>query len=123
VTKAELVLSVGAEGGSIAVYGDQSVAGHPRYRVVLVDQTPTFLNDEDGGVAIRWDSGFLPTWQAASEALARWPWPNLHVLYVHPSVAAEVWSAVQDYVAQSDCPVRPQTLDDWRGACAQTGEK
>lgn len=58
---AKLLVSIGAEGGSIALYGDVSDAAHPRCRVVVMDQTPTFLSEEEGGAAIRKDSGWIDT--------------------------------------------------------------
>jgi hypothetical protein len=36
--KTKLLVSIGAEGGCIAIYGNVSDAAHPRYRVVVVDE-------------------------------------------------------------------------------------
>lgn len=116
-TEAKLLISIGAAGGSLALYGDTSDPDHSRYKVVMVDQTLTFLNEDEGGPEIRRDSGWLPTWAAAMEALDRYPWPNLAGLYVDPAVAGDVWAAIQDYQKRAGQPIRDGALDRWRGVC------
>ena len=115
---AKLLVSIGAEGGFIAVYGDVSDAAHPRYRVVVADQTLTLLNEEEGGTAIRKDSGWLDTWSDAMKALDRYPWPHLACMSVDPSVAAAVWNALQEYLGRADRPIRESVIQRWREACA-----
>ena len=58
------VLIVAGEGGGIRMV--QEEGGQRRFRVFMADQTPTFLDDSDGGgPALHRDSGWLPTWEAA----------------------------------------------------------
>jgi hypothetical protein len=114
---AKLLVSIGAEGGFIAIYGDVSDAAHPRYRVVVVDQTLTFLNDEEGGAQIRKDSGWLSSWADVMKALDRYPWPHLACMSVDPSVAPEIWKALQEYVGRADRPIRESAMQRWREAC------
>jgi hypothetical protein len=52
----KLLISIGAEGGSIALYGDITDASKPRFKLMVVDQTPTSLNGDDAGLEIRRDS-------------------------------------------------------------------
>jgi hypothetical protein len=115
---AKLLVSIGAEGGFIAVYGDVSDAAHPRYRVVVADQTLTLLNEEEGGTAIRKDSGWLDTWSDAMKALDRYPWPHLACMSVDPTVAAAVWKALEEYVGHVEQPIRESAMQRWREACA-----
>jgi len=116
---AELLVSIGAEGGCIALYGNVSDADQLRYRVVVADQTPTFLSEEEGGgPAIRRDSGWLATWTDAMKALDRYPWPHLACMSVHRTVATAVWRALEDYVRRTGRPVRNSAMNRWRTACA-----
>lgn len=116
VNKPRLLISIGAEGGSIAVYTDSDEP--PRYKVIIAGQTPTFLDGDDGGgPAIKRDSGWLTSWAQAVEWLGRYPWPNLQALHVDASVADRVWAAIEDYVARSDRPVRDSSLSRWQRAC------
>lgn len=112
----ERLLSIAAEGGSIELYRDSHVPSS-RYRAMVVDQTPAFLDESEGGASARRDSGWLPTWAAAIEWLGRYPWPNLVCGYVHPSVAQSVWTAVQDYIDRTGRPLRGGVLERWRQHC------
>ena len=58
--RAELLLEVLAEGGAIAIYGRRE-DDRTLYRVGIVDQTPTFLNEDEADAEIRSDSGWLST--------------------------------------------------------------
>jgi hypothetical protein len=114
MSRAELLLQIGAEGGSIAIYGRQE-GDRTQYRVGIVDQTLTFLNDDEAGEEIRSDSGWLNTWEEAVARIGRWPWPNLYPNFVHPSIRDAVWKAVLEY---SDAKsVREAALDRWRDKC------
>jgi hypothetical protein len=84
---------------------------------MVADDTPTFLGEDEGGTPSRRDSGWLPTWTAAIDWLARYPWPNLVCRYVHPSVAESIWLAVQDYVDRTGRPLRASVLGRWRQRC------
>lgn len=117
MTQVRLLLAIGAEGGSIAIYGDMNDPARPQYKIVLADQTPSFLSDDDGGVTIHKDSGWLPTWAEAMNSLGRYPWPHLAAQYVDPAVANDVWSALQDYVGRSGHPVRENSIQRWRELC------
>jgi hypothetical protein len=120
VGKAELLLKIGAEGGFIAVYGGPPQDPQSRFRLAVIDQTPTFLSEEEGGAALRRDSGWLPTWADLITALNRYPWPNLHVVYVHPAARRLLWSALESYAAQSGPPARASALERWRQYCLAT---
>jgi len=119
VTEARLLVRIGAEGGYLAVYGGPLSTPGSRFRVAVVDQTPTFLNDDEAGPASRKDSGWLASWEEAMSALGRYPWPHLSVLYVHESVRAEVWKAVQDYAATSPSRISSSSMQRWRTHCSE----
>jgi HNH endonuclease len=114
----QLLISIAAEGGSLALYGCDRNSERARYKVMIVDQTPTFLDEDNSGSVIRRDSGWLPTWPAAMQALDRYPWPNLTCLYVDPSVANDVWAAVQEYQHRSGQQIRASALNRWSKVCS-----
>jgi hypothetical protein len=119
MASARLLVAVGAEGGSIAVYADTSDPARARYKVLLVDQTPSFLNEDESGPVIQHDSGWLPTWTAAIESLSRYPWPHLVGSYFNTAAAGDVWHALQDYAAGTGRPIGASALNRWREACGQ----
>jgi hypothetical protein len=113
----ERLLSIAAEGGSIELYRDGGNRPASRYRIMVVDHTPTFLDDDEAGTPSRRDSGWLPTWAAAIEWLGRYPWPNLTCRYIDPTIAEPVWAALGEYVARTGRPVRDSALERWRRHC------
>ena len=115
MSRSELLLAVGAEGGSIAIYGRHE-GDRTQYRVGIVDQTLTSLDDDDAGDEIRSESGWLNTWEEAVAKIDRWPWPNLYPRFVHPSIRDAIWKAVQDYSERVGRSVRQAALDGWRSA-------
>jgi hypothetical protein len=119
MSQAELLLRIAAEGGSIAIYARQE-GDRTQYRVGIVDQTLTFLNDDEAGEEIRSDSGWSNTWDEAVAKIDRWPWPNLYLKFVHPSIRDAVWKAVQDYRDRTGRSVRQAALDGWRSECIDT---
>lgn len=119
MTRPELLLAVAAEGGSIEIYGRQEGV-RTEYRVGIVDQTLTFLHDEEGGEAIRSDSGWLNTWDDAVAKVGHWTWPNLYPKFVHPSMRDAVWKAVQGYRDRAGRGVREAALSRWRSICINT---
>jgi hypothetical protein len=116
MSRGELVFSVGAEGGSIAMYGDRTDPAHLLYRVLLADHTPTFLDERDGGPAIRKDSGWLNTWPEAVAALSRWPWAHLVPVFVHDSVKVAVRDAWNAYNHVAGREPRSGASERWKRA-------
>jgi hypothetical protein len=121
--KSELLLSIGAEGGSIAVYGTLPIAAMGAFKVGIVDHTPTFLDESEGGRVIRRDSGWLSTWRDALQALDRYPWRNLHPLYVHPRCKAAVWEAVERGTPTAVSGFAASALERWREHCCSVGQR
>jgi hypothetical protein len=119
MSKAELLLEVMAEGGSIAIYGRRE-GDRMLYRVGVVDQTLTFLDEDEADAEIRSDSGWLNTWEAAVAAIGRWSWPNLYPRVVHPSIGDRVWKAVQNYTDYAGRGVREEARRRWRSKCIDT---
>lgn len=103
----EIVLQVGAEGGSIALLRQ---AGNPViYAARIVDQS-LLISDEGPEIARQGDwSG----WDPAIEALDRYPWRRLTPLTVHSDYARRIWELVS---AKRD-QLEAHRLQDWSHLC------
>jgi hypothetical protein len=112
-----LLIAIAAAGGALAVYGQPIDSNGYRYKVMTLDQTPKFLNEEKAAACIKRDSGWLFTWAAAIRSLSRYPWPQLAGMYVDPHIGQKVWSAIEDYQKHSPQPVRDAALNRWRKVC------
>lgn len=110
----QVVLKVGAEGGSITLWGRGNAAGQwsfalERNESALAD----FLRDEDDMQLLtrtrskRW----LDTWEEALERLNAYSWPRLHPLKVHDEFRDRVWHVVRD------SGVDTRRLHEWREVC------
>ena len=70
----EVVLEVGAEMGSITLYGWRHGDGW-RYAISTVDhQTPMLLDEEVDNAEVRPSSAKVNTWEAALHLMDRYPW-------------------------------------------------
>jgi hypothetical protein len=114
------ILKVGAEGGGISMV--REVAGSERFRVVMTDHTPTFLDDDDGGRPIRRDSGWVASWEEAVKFLGTWPWPMLRPLFVDPQYAKRVLEAIPKAAAEKHLPTERLPMEHWLKACGNVPE-
>jgi hypothetical protein len=103
----EVVLEVGAEGGSITLYGLRTNQGWVFSRKVI-DQTPELIDEQ----SIATNSECVGPWEAALGLLDRYPWPRLYPISVHPEFRDRVWSAVQDKLDGDE-----EALRRWRAIC------
>jgi hypothetical protein len=121
--KPRLLISIAAEGGALAVYGQAVDSSAYRYKVMTTDRTPIFLDEKAGGSSVKRESGWLSSWSAAMKSLSRYPWPQLAGMFVDPSVRQAVWAAIQDYQKHAPRPVRHGALERWRKACGMTSNQ
>lgn len=111
----ETLLEVGAEGGSVAIYGMRTPSGW-LFSEEVIDQTPELIDEE----AILYRSGLLDTWDAALQRLDRYPWYRLYPLQVHPEFRDAIFEAVVSrYKADGAIGAR---IDDWRLLCTGNAE-
>ena len=115
------ILSVAGEGGGIDLMQEEGGAG--RFRVVMMDHTPTFLDEAEGGAASRQDSGWLATWEAAIEYFGTWPWPMLHPTYVAPAYADRVLAAIPDVMKRKRLSEKHFRQERWLRACGKPAEQ
>jgi hypothetical protein len=93
----EIVLEVGAEGGSLAVFGERIAEGKWRFRVVRDEISfRELLSDEDLEGLVLFELGdYVPSFQDALKLLDRYPWFRLYPLVVHPNFLDLVLSGVK----------------------------
>jgi hypothetical protein len=87
----EVIIELGAEGGSLALYGFRTEPGWS-FTMEVIDWTPELI-DED---PVQKKSGVVDPWEAALELLDQYPWPKLSLISVHPDFEQQVWVAVQE---------------------------
>jgi hypothetical protein len=105
----EVIIEVGAEGGSITLYGLPTDQGWVFSRKVI-DQTPELI-DEDW---IKTNSDCFHSWEAALKLLDRYPWPKLYPISVHPDFRERIWSAVQERL---DTDEKSEARSRWHAIC------
>lgn len=105
----EVIVEVGAEGGSITLYGVRTDTGW-RYQRNVVDQTLFMLDEEE----IRHDSLFCSSWDEALSLLDKYPWHQLYPLQVHSEFQAAVLRAVQERFSGDD---RARHAELWSECC------
>jgi hypothetical protein len=96
----EVIIEVGAEGGSLALYGFRTERGWSFMRKVI-DWTPELIDEE----RIQKKSAVVDSWEAALELLDRYHWPKLSPIFIHPDFRQQIWIAVQErlHTAQAKC--------------------
>jgi hypothetical protein len=91
MNESEVIIELGAEGGSIALYGIRTQGGWLFSRKVI-DWTPELIDEEP----MRRKSAIVDSWEAALELLDQYPWFKLYPTFIHPDFRQKVWSAVQE---------------------------
>jgi hypothetical protein len=113
----EVIVSVGAEGGSITLFGLKDLQNNWKFARGVDDQTPTLLTREDGGgPAINHESGWVSTWPEAMALLDRYPWAMLSGREVHPEFRERVWVEVNQRLQAKDAH-SDSARERWARAC------
>lgn len=114
----EVIVSIGAEGGSITLFGHQGRNLDWHFARGINDQTPTFLTEEDGaGPAIRHTSEWVNSWPEAIALLDRYPWAMLSALEVHPEFRERVWTEVKQRLETQDGARSERARERWARVC------
>ena len=94
--KKELVLEIGAAGGSLSVWSETDKDGAQFFFVVQDESIlKDFLDKEDGSDLIyNSKTGRLNSFAAALNVLDRYPWHRLYPSFVHPGFIDPVCAAV-----------------------------
>lgn len=114
----ETIVRIGAEGGSIALYGYKDSKGDWRYACDVNDQTLTFLTEEaDAEAAIQHTSAWVNIWQEAMALLDVYPWARLVGLTVHPEFRDRVWVEVNQRLQEADPDYAERARQRWAKVC------
>jgi hypothetical protein len=90
----EIIVEIGAAGGSITLYGLRTESGWLFSREVI-DSTPLLLPEEFPEGVIHHSSSVVDSWEEALKLLDRYPWHRLYPLRVHPEFRQKIWVEVQ----------------------------
>lgn len=103
----EIVLQVGAEGGSIVLL--RKASSPAVFSVRISDQSLSLVGEgEDITRQGTWDS-----WQAALQSLDHYPWRRLVPLSVHPEYRETIWGLVSAHSGE----LPEHRIRDWSDAC------
>jgi len=86
VSSEELILEVGAEGGSLAIWS-LDTEGFPEQFVVKRNEAAlgNLLSEEDAaGMSLNEESNTLRSFDEALRTLGHYPWHRFYPLHVHP---------------------------------------
>jgi hypothetical protein len=92
----EVIIELGAEGGSITLYGNRAKQGWIFIREV-VDWTPELIDEE----RIQHRSVAVDSWEAALHLLDQYHWHKLSPTVVHADFRQPIWVAVQQRLRSS----------------------
>jgi hypothetical protein len=109
MSKSEVIVAVGAEGGTIALYGTPTDRGWIFAREVN-EGTPDLLDE----APVHTTSATVESRAAALELFDRYRCPMLHPIFVHPDFRRQIWDAVQERL-RGDTP--QVALRQWREVC------
>lgn len=107
----EIIVEVGAEGGSVTLYGIRSRGGWVFSRQAI----DHFAETSDG----TWEPLNSPksaSWSEALELLDFYPWHQLFPLRVHPDFRGAVFDAVKVRYGDAEDSVWNR-LADWKKVC------
>jgi hypothetical protein len=107
------VLEVGAEGGSITLFGNE-IGGNWYFSRKVIDQTPELL-DEDWIVQ---HTKCVATFEAALRLIEQYPWHDLNPEVVHPDFRQKVFATVMER-AQTARGGEPRRLSEWQRICGE----
>jgi hypothetical protein len=92
----EIILEVGAEGGSLTVLGEKVANGKWNFRLDR-NELMLYESEEESGVRDLYyeRSEYMPSIQDAFKRLDKYPWFRLYPLIVHPEFSDIILSEVR----------------------------
>jgi hypothetical protein len=94
MNKNEVILEVGAEGGSLTLVGTKVEHG---WRFQMIRDESSFediLTEEDcKGLELQSESSWVGSWEAALALFDKYPWHLLYPVRVHPHFVTQIWAA------------------------------
>lgn len=115
--KHEIILEVGAEGGTISLLGIQNSNGTWWF---TRDRNESFHADmlsenDQGGLGFQSRDGVVGTFPEALNLLKEYPWHQLHPLTVHPDFRQSVFDTVSK-LTEKDGGIN-RNLGIWKAQC------
>jgi Molybdopterin-binding domain of aldehyde dehydrogenase len=107
-TNIEIILELGAEGGSIALYGLRTERGWS-FRRELIDSTSELIDEP----RLENASDVVDSWEAALELLDQYPWPMLYPISIHPEFRQKIWASLQNRAHKASRPA----FNRWDALC------
>jgi hypothetical protein len=119
VSTLETIVSIGAEGGAVALFGFRDPHRGWRFTRGVRDQTPMLLDDDDerGYPEIDQYCTWVKTWPEAMALLDRYPWAMLSGLEVHPEFRERIWIEVKYRLHGLDDRRAEDRRQRWAGLC------
>jgi len=111
MTKCEVILQAGIEGGDITLYGVQGKQGW-RFSREVIDQSALMLDEP----TIQHESEVVASWEEALGLLDEYPWHRFRPLVVHPDFRPIVFEAVIARFSKEKNP-NLRRLPDWKKCC------
>jgi hypothetical protein len=90
----QIILRIGAAGGSITLYGLKNRAGRWLFTLGTNETTMLSFDETLSPDKVTSTSKTVDTWEDALKLLDRYPWTSLYPLEVHPEFRQLVWEAV-----------------------------
>lgn len=90
----QVIVKVGAEGGSLTLYGIQSPDGW-QFRVETNEAALVDDDDDDDDMLDLPKRPWVTAWRSALKQLDSYPWTRLYPLKVHPDFRDRVFKALQ----------------------------
>jgi hypothetical protein len=113
-----VIVSVGAEGGSVKLLGRRRAEGTWEFRRVMNDSSWSLLGEETDPartvVILRWVS----SWDEALGLLDINPWAELRPLAVHPEFRGDVLAAVRSRLLKVPEARRDERMAQWVAVCS-----
>lgn len=116
MSKSEIIVKVGAEGGSVTLFGTK-VHGKWHFSRRSIDQTPELL---DGGWVIN-QAGVVDSFDSAIKLLDQYPWYHLYPESVHPEFRQKVYEAMWESCRAGGSD-EPRKLAEWQHVCGMVSE-
>jgi hypothetical protein len=95
--KLELILEVGAAGGTISLWSINTKDSAPSFIITTDESTlREFMDDDDAkGISFKRKSALLHSFSDALVALEKYPWYNLKLLFVHQDYIDPILAAAK----------------------------
>jgi hypothetical protein len=111
MTPNEVIVKVGGEGGSVALYGLRSKTGW-LFSLGLIDPATAF----PGKTPAKGETKVVSSWPEALQLLDQYPWHRLYPVLVHPEFRADTLNAyiARDAISDGD---QSRYRHKWEALC------